>query len=194
VPRYTIITPTILRGSLEKTCDSVNSQTCGDWEHIIVVDGPEQIIPYPINHHQRHFVWCDERHNDWGNTCRRNVWKNALGDYVYYLDDDNYLADDRVLEEFNTVTADWAIFPILKPHFGGMHFFCPPVVGGTDTGSFIVKREFAQWPETLPGTAAGADGRFAQKLKETHDYDILLTRPLMVYGGVVEYSAAKLKL
>ena len=194
MPRYTIITPTILRESLEKCCDSVNFQTVTDWEHLVILDSADdtQTVWPELMHPQRKFIRCGINHNDWGDTCRHLAWTHATGEYIHYLDDDNYYPDDRVLEEFRAVTADWAIFPINKIHFGGMHFFCPPMVGGTDTGSFLVRREIGRWTK---GVVSGgvqwvetskkynSDGRFAKQLSEKYNYDILLTRPLMVYGG-----------
>ena len=39
MPRYSIITPTVLRPQLLKLVESINAQTCNDWEHLIAVDG-----------------------------------------------------------------------------------------------------------------------------------------------------------
>jgi hypothetical protein len=162
-------------------------QTCKDWEHIVMLDLLEEHQPvWPeLIHPQRKFICCGTNHNNWGNTCRHNAWTHATGDYLYNLDDDNYLADDKVMEEWNTVTAAWAIFPIFKEKFGGFHFFCPPVLGGTDTGSFIVRRTIGRWPDEAgsENPAISSDGRFAEKLRQIHSYDILLTRPLRIYTG-----------
>src|ERR1700677_1888333 len=109
MPRYTIIAPTILRRSWIRTCESVNKQTCTDWEHIVMVDC-EGDIPAEIVHPQRKILYCKTNHNNYGNTCRWNACEHATGDYLYYLDDDNYFMDDNVLETLKIVTGDWAIF------------------------------------------------------------------------------------
>ena len=36
--RYTIITPTLLRDTLPRLCESIDRQTCSDWQHILAVD------------------------------------------------------------------------------------------------------------------------------------------------------------
>ena len=188
-PRYSIITPTILRPSLLKTCESVNTQTCADWQHIVIIDGDfENTIPLEMHHPQRKFLRCERNHNNWGNTCRFNAWMHATGEYIYYLDDDNYLADDRVLETLKSVTADWAIFPILKTQWGGLHFFCPPLRGCSDGGSFIAKREIGRWPEcpimtnVIDGRVGyDADGQLIEHLRRNYPYQAIMTRPLMVY-------------
>jgi len=38
--RYTIVTPTICRQSLLRLCESIDSQTQSDWEHLVVIDTP----------------------------------------------------------------------------------------------------------------------------------------------------------
>ena len=177
MPRYSIITPTILRPSLVQTCESVDNQVCTDWEHIVAVDGIEESVPEEIIHDQRKIIYCTTPHKNWGNTCRHDAWKYATGEYVYYLDDDNILADDRVLEDLKIVKDDWAIFPIIKKKWGGMHFFCPPMRGFTDAGSILVKREIGRYPNSPD---YDADGQLVEQLRATHPYRALLFRPLMV--------------
>ena len=174
MPRYSIITPTILRPS------SVDSQFCQDWEHIIMVDGVPGEIPASIIHPQRKIFWCDRAHKNWGNTCRHNAWDHATGDYLYYLDDDNYFADDQALESLKIVTEDWAIFPILKPNWGGLHFFCPPMRYCSDSGGMIIKREFGRYPNIAD---YDADGQLVEQLRTTHGYKALLFRPLLIKMG-----------
>jgi glycosyltransferase involved in cell wall biosynthesis len=159
--RYSIITPTLSRPALLRTCQSVDAQTNTDWEHIIMVDKPGDILSR-IAHPQRSIHYCAHRHADSGNTCRRNAFEFAHGDYVYYLDDDNYLAHKDVLRSLEVVTANWALFPILR--FGQRFLILPPGVDRTDTGNFLVKRAFAQWPVVAPQDIYHADGTFAQQL------------------------------
>jgi glycosyltransferase involved in cell wall biosynthesis len=189
MPRYTIITPTVLRPSLIRTCESVNKQTCTDWEHIVMVDR-EGDVPEEIIHPQRKILYCPVTHNNYGNTCRWSAYEHATGDYLYYLDDDNYFMDDTVLETLKIVTGDWAIFPIFKPTAGGMHLFCPPLRGLSDGGSMTVKREFGRWLNlpTLDDTGKSinydADGQLIDLLRASHPYQTIFCRPLMFYGGV----------
>jgi O-antigen biosynthesis protein len=175
--RYTIITPTILRSSLLIACESVNNQTCKDWEHIVIVDcDMSSDIIEKIAHPQRRLLRCNEAHRDWGHTCVHNVWIEAKGDYVYRLDDDNYLADKNVLEDLKIVTLPWAIFPILR--LGKRFFYDPPGIKKTDSGSFLVRRDVARFPGL---SRYDADGVFVEELEKKYPYQSLGDmRPLMV--------------
>lgn len=175
--RYTIITPTIQRESLIRTCESVNSQTCTDWEHIVVIDCKEasKEIVDKISRFGRTVLKCNTPHANGGNTCRHNAWEYAHGDYVYYLDDDNYLSDDRVLEDMRVVTGKWALFPILR--FGRKFYYDPPQMCLVDTGNVLVQRDIARWPD-IP--TYESDGVFIESLKR-YEYDRFPSfRPIMI--------------
>jgi glycosyltransferase involved in cell wall biosynthesis len=164
-PRYSIITPTFVRKSLVRCCESVAEQTCTDWEHHIWIDATDfdQSFIRSLEHPQRIFHICNHPHRDWGHSCRRNAWDSTFGEYVYYLDDDNILAHPRVLENMKAVTQDWAVFPILR--LGEKFFFDPPSYCHVDTGSVLVKREFARWTES---THHDADWDFVKALMKDH--------------------------
>lgn len=92
--RFAIITPTIGRDSLRSALLSVKSQTFASYVHLVIGDGPQQ--PY-VRH------WCDstgarylelpESGKCWGAKARdlgmETIEKEALADYVVFLDDDN---------------------------------------------------------------------------------------------------------
>jgi glycosyltransferase involved in cell wall biosynthesis len=149
--RYSILTPTLARPTLVKTCESVNEQSSSDWEHLVAVDVPlivnpeaRSIIESIPKDSRRRFVRCGLRHNDYGNTCRHNLWDIAKGDYILYLDDDNFLAHPDALASLDKVVEDWAIFPMQRM---GERFYCnPPEWGKTDTANFLIRREHARWP------------------------------------------------
>jgi O-antigen biosynthesis protein len=175
--RYTILTPTILRPSLLRACQSVDSQTCKDYHHIVIVDSEisDDLIA-KIAHPQRTVVRCDKPHNDWGHTCCHQAWALATGDYVLRLDDDNYLADDNVLEDLKVVDKPWAIFPITR--FGERFFNDPPGVRKTDSGSILVRRDAGPWPAL---SQYDTDGIFVVELLGKHPYQALPdSRPLMI--------------
>jgi len=151
--RYSIVTPSILRSTLARLCQSLDTQTCQDFEHIVIVDiplrelTPDQLVYVGrMNHsNNRKFYFCDQRHMNTGNTCRHNATKIAQGDYIYYIDDDDLFADDRVLETLRQVTADWAIFPV---NVCGRSFYSdPPGMCRTTTGGFLLKRGLIDWPD-----------------------------------------------
>jgi len=181
--RYTIITPTICRPSLARLCESVDRQTQADWEHLVVVDLPRQkmsqrqreIITSIPGRDNRIFHHCDAAHKNYGHTCRHQSWAHAMGEYILYVDDDDYLADDRVLEALNSVTQLWAVFPVIK--YGKTWLNLPPGVGATGTGMFLHRREIGRWPNS---DLYEADGLFATELAQKYQYQVLDSRPLVV--------------
>lgn len=135
-----------------------------------------------IAHPQRTVVRCERPHRNWGHSCRHRAWPRLRGDYVYCLDDDNYLAHDDVLEVLKTVTAPWAIFPIRR--LGERFFSDPPGMKKTDTGSILVRRELGPWPD---GGKYETDGLFVEALRKKYPYQALPGGELMimpVVGGV----------
>lgn len=179
--RYTIITPTILRPTLKRTCESIDKQSNGDWQHIVIVDLPPEDYIQKLNmlealdSERRQFIFCDRRHNDFGHTCRRNAFTMADGDYLLYLDDDDYLADDNVLEELEDVDAPWAVFAVLR--HGENWFHLPPRTNHTGTGMFIVRRNIGLWPNKRD---YAADGLFVDSLRMLWPYQVIDSRPLTV--------------
>ena len=79
-------------------------------------------------------------------------------DYLIHLDDDNYLADERILEDIAVALTtsglpDWACFPINR---FGYHFFnAEPRSCHADTANIVVKREYGRWPDRPEYTADG---------------------------------------
>ena len=86
----------------------------------------------------------------------------------------------QLLEHLKVVDKPWAIFPILKPKWGGLHFFCPPMRGLSDGGSILVRRDIGRWPNV---PEYDADGQMIDQLRTVHSYQALLMRPLMIYGS-----------
>lgn len=166
-PWITIITPTIQRESLKAACESLDRQTFTDWEHIVSIDcQPKDLkddLLFSLRHPGRWFSCCGQHHNNGGNSCRSRMWERARGEWVFYLDDDNVLADDRVLEDLHSalegVTEQWALFPIIR--LGERFYNDPPGHCRSDTMNMVLRREVAQWPET---TAYGSDGVLIDEL------------------------------
>ncbi len=181
--RYTIITPTICRDSLLRLCRSVDSQSQSDWEHLIVVDLPRyrltrkqrNIIASVSPKENRSFHYCDRRHNNYGHTCRYQAWERAQGDFILYLDDDDYLADQDVLKTLDCVTEPWAVFPVLR--HGSLFFDLPPRIGSTGTGMFIHKKETGRWPDS---DFYEADGSFVEGLRQRYVYQVVNSRPMVI--------------
>jgi hypothetical protein len=190
--RYSIITATILRPGLLTACASLDSQTNKDWEHIITCDRPSntpeaQELLSKISHPQRTIVDCSRVHNDYGSTCKHEVWERARGEYVYYLDDDNYLSHNGVLEDLMQVTGVWALFPIM--HYRKRFCNIPPGVDRTDTGNFLAKREHARFGLR---EAHHSDGLLVEYLKTVAPYqDLTHITPVLIYEA--QNSAEEIK-
>jgi glycosyltransferase involved in cell wall biosynthesis len=157
--KFTIITPTVQRESLRRCCESVAIQTHEDREHIIVIDGPELKVPllegcfYP----KQRWIATGKAYRNGGNTPRHIAWDYATGDWIYYLDCDNYLADPNALSELASslegVEEQWALVPIFR--HGSLFFFDPPQPCYFDTGNAVARRAIAQWPN-IDGYASDA--------------------------------------
>jgi glycosyltransferase involved in cell wall biosynthesis len=138
--KFTLLTPTIERDTLIRCCRSVERQTHGLWQHLVVLDGPAWTIPLDeLRHPNRTFLVSGRRHHDVGNTARHLAYDHIAGDYVIGLDDDNYLLHDRVLEVLAGALdgSDWAVYPIVA---GGSWFFLdPPGRGRTDQAQMVYR-------------------------------------------------------
>ena len=177
------MTPTVCRQSLLRLCRSIDSQTQSDWEHLVVFDIPgdrltkdqRQVVTCIPSKQNRSYFYCDRKHNNYGHTCRHQIWEHAKGDYILYLDDDDYFADRDALKELDSVTEPWAVFPVLR--HGKVFFNLPPGVSKTGTGMFIHKREIGRWPDS---ELYDADGSFVEELKQKYKYQVVGSRPVVV--------------
>jgi hypothetical protein len=88
---------------------------------------------------------------------------------LIHLDDDNFIADDRVLQDLSMILDGcdeyWAIVPIMR--HGRKFFNDPPGLCMTDTANVVVKREIGRWPDIPDYTA---DGHWVEGLKAKYPY------------------------
>ena len=162
-PFFSIITPTLDRPSLGLLCQTLENQTARIWEHIVVHDrersDSSRRVTYFEGNWPRIHVECGVRHNDGGNTCRSTGLSMARGEWVWFADDDNFVAHERALEEMAEVLSvlpsetKWALFPIVR--LGQPFYTDPPRSCHVDTMNFVLRREIAYWPQT---DAYGTDG------------------------------------
>lgn len=187
--KISIITPTVQRESLRLCCEMVATQTHYDYEHIIVIDNDK------LN--QRLLEQCFYPRQTWlvtgkctkngGNTPRHIAWDKATGDWVYFLDDDNYLTSPTVLEEIAAalegIEEQWALFPILR--HGSRFYFDPPQPCYFDTGNAIVRREIAQWPDIndYASDAVWLDGFKHLPYKAFPDANPIMVMPTTSFGA-----------
>ena len=168
--KLSIITPTLQRDSLRRCCESVDRQSYSDWEHIVQVDSSilDCDLVFPLAHPSRHFKLCGTCHQDFGNTCRSMGWERSTGDYVLYLDDDNFLAHSEALSDIAIALEscpEWAVFPILR--HGNNFFTDDPRSCHTDTANMVVRRDLACWPS---GPEYTMDGIFCDYLKARYPF------------------------
>lgn len=164
-PYFSVITPTLDRQSLEVTMRSVEKQSFREWEHIISHDRESRgAATYFEANWARIHIECGVRHNDFGNTCRHNAWKEARGKFCIYLDDDNRFADRGAMQRIHDCLVaagepSVGILPITR--HGERFFHEPPRLCFFDTANMVVKREIGQWPA---GPEYTMDGIFIEKL------------------------------
>jgi len=168
--RYTILTPTLQRNSLIKACESVNTQTCTDWEHLVIFDGTfkDAGMLSAISHPNRRVVQCTAPRHTFGHACKHFAYSLVKGDYIFNLDDDNFLAHNEVLEDLKQVTGAWAIFPMLR--FNAIFFHDPPGMGSTASENFLTRRDIGQWPNS---EEYASDGLLVESLKLKYAYQSL---------------------
>lgn len=174
-PFFSIITPTILRPSLKKLCESLDAQTFTNWQHHVVVDrivpadGPLTVLD-EISIKQRYIYFCEIEHDNFGNSCRHKVWEYTMGQYLVYCDDDNGFCHDEALSDLahaieDADFPDWGVVPMWR--HGRPFFNDPPRSCFVDTGNLFVKREIGQWPD---GPEYTMDGLFVEELQRHPEY------------------------
>ena len=90
---------------LRRTYESVVSQTCQDFEWIIIDGGSADGSKEFIEEHQDKFAyWCSEPDKGIYNAMNKGIAK-ATGEYLQFLNSGDNLVDDKVIEEF--LALDW---------------------------------------------------------------------------------------
>lgn len=182
--RYSIITPTLVRPSLKRLCDSIDSQSCQDYEHLVVIDcawseEKQKILSsIPTNPRRRFIQFGVEHEKDFGNAARRHAFDLAEGEYILQIDDDDYYADSEVFETLKCVTKTWAVFPVLA--FGKRCHRKPPAIGLTGSAMFMYRRDTGlKFPDNRDYSA---DGQLVEELKKLYEYQSLDdVRELAIY-------------
>jgi len=186
-PKFSIITPTILRETADRTMASVDAQTSDDYEHIVIVDNhsfPE--APERWQHARRFIGYCGFRHNDCGASCRNIAavhW--AQGEYIVYLDDDDYYVPDAIETLARHVGGEnFGIFPIMM---GGARWLqLPPGRCRTASCQIYHRRLIGDEVIAMPPNQKvySDDSAWAGTLAERFGYRVLPCHELVV----VEYG------
>lgn len=114
-----IITPTICRQSLIKTCESVTNQLYQNYRHTVIIDGAGLVLPKHIPVDNKRTFLCEKTHMGCdGHMVRRKFLSSGEikeDEYLIYLDDDNYFyRTDALLDLANLLEKkhfDIVIFP-----------------------------------------------------------------------------------
>ena len=177
---FSIVTPTVMRQTLLRTCRSVNEQRDARWQHLVMVDKPEnaqtaaeQEMLRGLAHPQREIRFCSPAHADCGNSCRADAWALARGDYLLYLDDDDYLLPDaiEVLQagiQAQVARPVWGVFPIER--FGERFLELPPARGRTCSTQFFHQPVAGGSELRFPLAGYDADGVFVDSLAARFPY------------------------
>jgi hypothetical protein len=107
--KFTIITPTYKRPySLKRCIDSVINQTYENFEMLICSDGHDVSVKNTIetyNDDRLKYSYV-EQINDTGTTQRNLSIRNAVGDYIMYIDDDNIIYENCLDTIKNNIRHD----------------------------------------------------------------------------------------
>lgn len=125
--KISVIIPTYNRAHIiSDALDSVLMQTYSNWECLIIDDGStdhtEKIMMDYINVDQRfNFIKRPSSRKKGAATCRNIGLENATGDYIQFLDSDDYIATNKfevqikLLKNENSTTIGTCRYGIMKP-------------------------------------------------------------------------------
>lgn len=98
-----------IEGYIERSVESVENQTFKDWELIIVNDGStdktdDKILSLCAKYNNIQYV--KHEYNKKAGGARNAALDIATGEYIVFLDGDDYLANNEVLEKLDSVIAN----------------------------------------------------------------------------------------
>ena len=189
--KLVIITPTIGRNNLIRTCNSINEQSFKNWEHIILFDNvsDEKInnlltqIPYEPTIIKG--IW-----NNYGNGQRFEAWEYTdINSIITYIDDDDDYYNNKVFQKIidkfsSNSTLDAVFWPGLR--YGKIFFNKPPQSGKTMSNQFAHKKydkdkNPIRWPFSKNNNKNYAiDGEFINYISNNLNYDYIEGEPLVV--------------
>jgi glycosyltransferase involved in cell wall biosynthesis len=189
---FSIITPTVGRSTLQKTCESVNDQTCKDWEHLVIFDGPEQEIEVfkKIEHPQRRIIFSGKNFGDYGHSIRFFAWELAKYPYLMYIDDDDYYHQEclQVIKSNLNPDVNFAFFPCRR--FGAKFLKLPPRKNATVSCQYVHKKIDEKGSSIrFPPGGHGRDSWWIQKMVETYSYQVIDPDCPMVYVDTISDGA-----
>ena len=95
--KFSIVIPTYNRATfLPKAIESVLAQSFADWELIIVDDGSTDNTKEVVSRYSDSRITYIYQENAERSAARNNGIMHTMGDYVCFLDSDNYMKPDRL--------------------------------------------------------------------------------------------------
>ena len=181
---FTIITPTIGRESLLKTCESVDAQTFTDYQHLVCYDGPKcdlEILKKVVRPGRKILFTGMPRLNDYGHSLRYLAW-DVADKYLMYLDDDDYYDPEclEILVKMMDPNVDFIFFPVMW--HGNPCMFEPPRTGYTVSCQYCHKKVGADGsPIRFRPGGFGTDGHWLDDMLHTNSYQVIKPYKPLVY-------------
>lgn len=136
---FNIITPTVLRPSLIRLCESINNQTYTKWKHIVLIDylNPQNIsILKDLTHENRKLILYNPLKKSGYPASEVRVYGYNFLDcgycdyfdpqYTLYIDDDDYYIEEAFELLYNFILENnfpnWGLFPAKRL---GQKFYFP---------------------------------------------------------------------
>ena len=115
----TVITPTYRRDPLivQRCIGCVLLQTHRDWEMLMCSDGGREDVIVSLVARQsdpriEYHNLTSKKAGDFGNTCRQQMLKKAVGDFILFLDDDNIILPtfmEKMVAALDTSGKDFVV-------------------------------------------------------------------------------------
>lgn len=177
---FTIITPTIGRDTLLRTCESVNKQTCEEWEHLVVFDGPETNLEIfsKIEHPQRRIIFSGTKFGNYGHPLKFFAYDLASNDYLMYIDDDDWY--NRICLELikKSIDPDCPFIFFYALWRGNMLLHIPPKRKATLSCQYCHRKLDGQgnqirFPPWLSGGGYAQDGQWIESMAKAYSYIVI---------------------
>lgn len=204
--KFSIITPSIGRTTIIKTIESIRSQGYENFEHIIVADGDDayqrlKILLDPYKDDLRIKLYSTEQTKNFGNYQRRVASEYVTGNYVMYLDDDDWYLGNAFHKIANFIIANdkpfFGIYPCLRA--SSIFFNQPPGSCMTVSCQYFHRSidengERIKWLEDDYSRSYLLDGAFVDYLRERFGFVALHCEPLVQVDYASSGSMEPIKL